>query len=143
MGHFGHVILSSLNCKRVWQKKYRPRNPGKGSAKSEAMFRICGPKLSLCGLLLSIWGVLQIGVMAILLHFQSVAFIEDIKVNETEGMSPDEFSTELEKAYANTARNCLITTLCYVFTLALSAHQFWINSKAARSSSNAPPSPSN
>jgi len=107
------------------------------------MFRICGPKLSTCGLLLSIWGVLQLGIMALLFHFKSVAFIEDIKVNETEGMSPDELSDELDKAYANTAKNCLITTLCYVFTLALSAHQFWINSKASGSSHSAPPSPSN
>jgi len=107
------------------------------------MFRICGPKLSLCGLLLSIWGVIQLGIMAILFHFKSVAFIEDVKVNETEGMTPDQFSQELDQSYANTARNCLITTLCYVFTLALSAHQFWINSKASRSHPDAPPSPSN
>jgi len=113
------------------------------SVKRLKMFRICGPKLSICGLLLSIWGVLQLGIMAILFHFQSVAFIEDIKVNETEGMGAAEFKEELDKAYANTAKNCLITTLCYVFTLALSAHQFWINSKAGRSSSSAPPSPSN
>merc|ERR1719167_357812 len=58
-------------------------------------------------------------------------------------MQAEEFKSEIDKAYANTAKNCAITTLCYVFTLALSAHQFWINSKASRSSPSAPPSPSN
>merc|ERR1719474_2636905 len=38
-------------------------------------------------------------------------------------MSPDELSDELDKAYANTAKNCLITTLCYVFTLAKSCDE--------------------
>ena len=49
----------------------------------------------------------------------------------------------MDKSYGDVAKNCLISTACYVFTLALSAHQFWINSKGARSSSTAPPSPSN
>jgi len=142
--HPGHVILSALKCIRIWQKKYRPRNPGKGSAKSEAMFRICGPKLSLCGLLLSIWGILQLGLMSLLFYFRSVAFVEDLKVEETDGMNGDQLYQEIDKAYGDAARNCLITTACYGFTLLLSAHQFWVNSKAGGGgASSGPPSPAN
>jgi len=107
------------------------------------MFRICGPKLSLCGLLLSIWGVIQLGIMSVLFYFRSVAFVEDVSFEEKEGMTGQQLFEEMDKSYGDVAKNCLISTACYVFTLALSAHQFWINSKGARASSTAPPSPSN
>merc|ERR1712226_958449 len=56
-------------------------------------------------------------------------------------MNAQELINEIDGAYGNAARNCLITTACYAFTLILSAHQFWVNSKGSRPS--APPSPSN
>ena len=62
-------------------------------------FRVCGPKLSLCGALLSVWGILQLGLMAVFMYFNSVAFIEDLKLPE-----------ELEKS-ANTTATDLISAI--------------------------------
>ena len=95
--------------------------------------RFCGPKLSACGLLLSIWGVLQLGLMAVLFYVRSVALVDDLPLNVTH-VDVGSFVKDMEDGYDNLARNCLITTACYVLTFFISAHQFWVNSKPSPTS---------
>ena len=43
---------------------------------------VCGPKLSLCCTILSVWGIFQLTLMGIFFHINSVALIEDIHLEE-------------------------------------------------------------
>ena len=49
-----------------------------------ASLKFCGPKLSAGCTVLSIWGIIQLGLMGLLFHIKSVAFVEDLKSNKTE-----------------------------------------------------------
>ena len=60
---------------------------------------VCGPKASTVGLILSIWGILQLAVTGLLLHQRSVAFVEDLNLNDAAFNSPAELTTELENKY--------------------------------------------
>ena len=46
--------------------------------------KFCGPKLSAGCTLLSIWGIIQLGLMGLLFRIKSVALVEDVKLNTTE-----------------------------------------------------------
>ncbi|XP_018325196.1 ribonuclease kappa-B [Agrilus planipennis] len=93
---------------------------------------VCGPKLSLCGILLSIWGIVQLGIMGVLYHFHAVAFAEDLPGDhEAEVTNLEEFYSEVEKGYTQNAQNCWIAACLYLVTLAFSAHQFWANNRSS------------
>ena len=62
---------------------------------------ICGPKASTFGLVLSIWGILQLAVTGLLFYYKSVAFIEDLKISESafEKYSIQELRNEVDYKY--------------------------------------------
>ncbi|KAF2894800.1 hypothetical protein ILUMI_11373 [Ignelater luminosus] len=91
---------------------------------------ICGPKLSLCGVILSVWGIIQLSFMGIFYYFHSVALAEDLPGLNKE-MSPEEFYLEVDKGYMQNAYNCWIAACLYIITLAFSGHQFWVNSRSS------------
>merc|ERR1711884_98407 len=91
--------------------------------------RFCGPKLSLCCMVLSCWGIVQLSIMALAFYSRSVAFVEDVHFNETV-QSQEEYKDNLEKAYDDQALNCGIAVALYVVTLLVSLHQYWLNSRA-------------
>jgi len=93
----------------------------------------CGPKLSLCCLLLSVWGIIQLALMGIFFYIKSVALIEDLPLKEHHS-SPGEFFADVDRAYSQNAYNCWIAACLYVLTLLISGHQYWANSKASTSS---------
>ena len=41
-------------------------------------FKICGPKLSTFGTLISIWGIIQLSLMALAFHVRAIAMIDDV-----------------------------------------------------------------
>ncbi|XP_040570140.1 ribonuclease kappa-B [Lepeophtheirus salmonis] len=92
-------------------------------------FKLCGPKLSWCGLVLSIWGVIQLTLLGFFFKFRAVALIEDVKIeNEKEAFeSPETYIQQLEIGYDNNAYNCFIAACLYVLTLSVSLHQVWVN----------------
>ena len=90
---------------------------------------ICGPKASTFGLVLSIWGILQLAVTGLLLHHRSVAFVEDLNLNQTVFQSPQDLYNELDYKYNQGALNCWIAALMYVATLCVSVQQFWMNER--------------
>ncbi|XP_063367077.1 ribonuclease kappa-like [Cydia amplana] len=94
-------------------------------------FTICGPKLSLCGLVLSVWGIIQLTLMGVFYYIGAVALLEDLPVEEGAHSSIDHFMAEVENGYNQNAFNCWIAALLYVITLVISGHQFWMNNRSS------------
>ncbi|XP_070134633.1 ribonuclease kappa isoform X2 [Drosophila bipectinata] len=63
--------------------------------------KICGPKLSLCGLIISVWGIVQLVLMGLFFYINSVALIEDLPLEE-EYHTLEEFYTAANRAYNQT-----------------------------------------
>lgn len=96
--------------------------------------KVCGPTLSLCGLILSAWGVVQLVLMGVFYYIKSVALFEDIGLEEElEKMTPDEFYIKADALYTQSAYNCWIAACIYVLLLIFSAHQFYMNSQSSHS----------
>jgi len=93
---------------------------------------ICGPKCSLCGLIISAWGIIQLALMGIFYYIEAVALAEDVPEVE-EYKSLDDFYTQMSHGYQQNAFNCWIAALLYLITLAFSAHQFWLNNRSSLS----------
>ncbi|KAJ8957664.1 hypothetical protein NQ318_017556 [Aromia moschata] len=93
---------------------------------------VCGPSCALCGLVLSVWGVIQLSLMGVFYYIGAVALAEDIPEPDT-SLPLTEFYAELDKGYQQNAYNCWIAALLYLITLAFSAHQFWANNRSSLS----------
>ncbi|XP_066139485.1 ribonuclease kappa-B [Euwallacea fornicatus] len=91
---------------------------------------ICGPKLSLCGLIISAWGIVQLALMGIFYYVEAVALAEDVPEVE-EYTSIEDFYSKMTHGYVQNAYNCWIAALLYLITLAFSAHQFWLNNRSS------------
>ncbi|CAN7941919.1 ribonuclease kappa-B [Ixodes scapularis] len=87
--------------------------------------RICGPKLSVCCSILSVWGIIMLVILGIFLFTHSVAFAEDLAIDEK--LPKIEFLTEINRKYTQAAYNCWIAACLYVVTLAVSVHQIYMN----------------
>ncbi|CAG9838764.1 unnamed protein product [Diabrotica balteata] len=90
----------------------------------------CGPKLSLCGLIISAWGIIQLGLMGVFYYIGAVALAEDIPAVEFKG-DLDKFYSDVNTGFTQNAYNCWIAALLYLITLAVSAHQFWANNRSS------------
>ncbi|XP_066587767.1 ribonuclease kappa [Prorops nasuta] len=95
--------------------------------------KICGPKYALCGLILSVWGIVQLLLMGIFFYVRSVALIEDLPLEDKEFKTIDDFYTEANRYYSQNAINCWIAACIYVFTFLFSGHQFYVNSRSSLS----------
>ncbi|CAK1552228.1 unnamed protein product [Leptosia nina] len=94
--------------------------------------KLCGPKLSLCGLVLSVWGVIQLTLMGVFYHIRAVALLEDLPLDEEGGHHDiDHFIGQVEYGYTVNAQNCWIAALLYLVTLVVSGHQFWMNNRSS------------
>ena len=89
--------------------------------------RFCGPKLSFFGILLSIWGIVQLSLMALSFYSRSIALVEDLNFNETD---TENYKVNMDTAYDTQAFNCAIAAAIYVLTLVVSWHQYWLNNRA-------------
>lgn len=86
----------------------------------------CGPTLSTCGIILSIWGIIQLAIMGAFFWVHSVNLVEDISVSEEDFIKHPDI---VDDAYKAQAKNCWIVAGIYVALLALSAQQMWANLK--------------
>ncbi|CAG5029350.1 unnamed protein product [Parnassius mnemosyne] len=94
--------------------------------------KFCGPKLSLCGLILSVWGIIQLTLMGVFYYIEAVALLEDLPLEEEGGHHTIEgFIHKVEVGYSQNAYNCWIAALLYVITLVISGHQFWMNNRSS------------
>ena len=92
---------------------------------------LCGPKLSLCGVVLSAWGIVQLSLMGVFFYINSVALIEDIPLPKEEYDNIKDLRRDIDMGYVQNAQNCWIAALLYLVTLCFSAQQFWMNSRAS------------
>jgi len=90
---------------------------------------VCGPKLSLCGVVLSAWGIIQLSLMGVFFYIRSVALIEDIPLQE-EYSDLHNLKRDMEEGYHHNALNCWIAALLYLVTLCISVQQFWMNNRS-------------
>merc|ERR1712020_521327 len=93
---------------------------------------ICGPKLSLCGVILSAWAIVQLSLMGVFFYTNSVALIEDVPLDE-EYSSEDELRMAMDAGFQQNALNCWIAALLYLVTLCVSVQQFWMNNRSTYS----------
>jgi ribonuclease kappa len=91
---------------------------------------ICGPGLSVCCSLLSIWGIIMLVILGGLLSVKSAAFIEDIPIKE--GGHEEHYRQEINDAYAAAARNCFGATGLYVACLIFCGVQVFFNVRASQ-----------
>ncbi|XP_055374176.1 ribonuclease kappa-B-like [Condylostylus longicornis] len=93
--------------------------------------KICGPKCSLCGLILSVWGIIQLTLMGVFFYIRSVALLEDIGLpEEIEKIFDNDIEKVYKRAdelYEQNALNCWIAAGFYVLLLAFSGHQMYSN----------------
>ena len=90
---------------------------------------VCGPKLSLCGVILSAWAILQLSIMGVFFYVNSVALIEDITLKDAY-TSMEELRKDMDDGYRQNALNCWIAALLYLGVMVFSGHQFWANNRA-------------
>ncbi|XP_026762995.1 ribonuclease kappa [Galleria mellonella] len=93
--------------------------------------KFCGPKLSLCGLVLSVWGIIQLTLMGVFYYIRAVALLEDLPIDEKSTHTIEDFISAAENGYTQNAYNCWIAALLYVITLVVSGHQFWMNNRSS------------
>lgn len=87
---------------------------------------ICGYKMSIFCTALSVWGVLQMSLMALFYYLRAVVFIQDVP---TKGKfdNAGEFFKEVDQGYKINALDCFLTALLYLLTLILSITQLYLN----------------
>nr|XP_053629164.1 ribonuclease kappa-like isoform X2 [Cherax quadricarinatus] len=88
----------------------------------------CGYKLSLCVLLISVWGLFQLLIMGVFFYTETPAFLEDLPL---EGLydNAGKYMNEVHRGFKSNAFNCLIAACLYIITLGVSGWQFYLNQK--------------
>ncbi|CAF0824116.1 unnamed protein product [Rotaria sp. Silwood1] len=99
---------------------------------------ICGPKLSLCFSIISVWGIAQFILMGIFFYFEAAPLLDEFEF-ENKSRSKESFETDIKHAYSQRAYNCWIAAFLYVGLLVLAGSQFMTNQKQL-STSNIPTS---
>ena len=88
---------------------------------------LCGTKLSSFGIVVSAWGAAQLSLIGLLLHFRSVAFVEDLRLPKQRYDSAEEFFSDLNSRYDQSAINCWTAALIYVGTFCVSSLTYYLN----------------
>lgn len=94
---------------------------------------ICGPKLSLCCTVISVWGIIQFLLLGVFFYVQSVPLLEDFDFDHD---TPDNniFADRLREAYHQRAYNCWIAAFLYVALLVFAGVQCMTNLRRSRTS---------
>uniref|UniRef100_A0AC34QVA6 Ribonuclease kappa n=1 Tax=Panagrolaimus sp. JU765 TaxID=591449 RepID=A0AC34QVA6_9BILA len=89
---------------------------------------LCGPKLSAFCMMISIWGVLFLGLLGIFFYSQAVTLFPELPFRERD---EKEFSASVvEQKYSEKAIQCWIASGMYLVTLILVFWQNKYNQKA-------------
>jgi len=99
---------------------------------------ICGPKLSLCCTIISVWGIVQFILMGIFFFVEAAPLLDDFQFDSNTA-NEEMFKYNLENAYSQRAYNCWIAAFLYVGLLVFAGSQFMTNQKQS-SGSNLPTS---
>ncbi|MFH4976955.1 hypothetical protein AB6A40_003664 [Gnathostoma spinigerum] len=88
---------------------------------------LCGPKLSAFCMVMSVWGVIFLGMLGVFFYVQAVSLFPDLPLEpeKNEDGSPRPLSTTLiEDKYAEKATQCWVAAGMYLVTLIV---VFWQN----------------
>ena len=89
---------------------------------------ICGPKLSLCCSIISVWGIVQFLFLGIFFFIEAAPLLNDFDINN-EIKDTKSFEINLKHAYQQRAYNCWIAAFLYVGLLVFAGSQFMTNQK--------------
>ncbi|KAI1280525.1 Ribonuclease kappa [Halotydeus destructor] len=90
---------------------------------------VCGKRFSLCCSFISAWAIVMLTVMGVLLYSHSLAFAEDLELEDYSPENAHDFIKEAYIRYESAAHNCWIAVCLYIATLAISMQQYWMNRK--------------
>lgn len=98
---------------------------------------LCGPKLSLCCSIISVWGIVQFALMGIFFIVQAAPLVDDFEFEESSSTDKTIFEEGLKHAFHQRAYNCWIAAALYVGLLVFAGMQFQVHLKR----SSVPPAP--
>ncbi|XP_075896587.1 ribonuclease kappa-A-like [Nelusetta ayraudi] len=93
---------------------------------------VCGPKMAACGMVLSLWGVIMLGLLGIFFTLHSAVLIEDVALDHED--FHDTGSAPLQRIYAQfdaVGYNCFIAAAVYLVVGAFSCCQMKLNNRRA------------
>ncbi|KAL3842544.1 hypothetical protein ACJMK2_020543 [Sinanodonta woodiana] len=90
---------------------------------------ICGPKCSVCCLVISIWGIIMLALMGVFYQVHSPGLFEDIPLAEGDWEHHNYSMTYIHEKYEQAAINCFIAAGIYVFFFFFSFWQQRMNSR--------------
>lgn len=96
-----------------------------------ALTRVCGPKCSMCCLVLSVWGIIQLLLMGIFLRIKAPAFVEDLPIVEEDWEHEGLSAEYIDRLFEQLSTNCFIASGMYVATLVLSVVMWKVNQRAS------------
>ncbi|XP_055537721.1 ribonuclease kappa-B-like [Wyeomyia smithii] len=92
---------------------------------------VCGTKLSVLGMVISVWGILQLCLLGFMYQNRAVALVEDFPKSMLDKVynSSGEFYAEADQKFDDYAFQCWIAAGLYVVTLLFSSYQYYANSQ--------------
>lgn len=97
---------------------------------------LCGPKLSLCCTVISVWGIIQFILLGIFFFIEAAPLLDDFDPKNT-NITSSKFGDDLKDDFHVRAINCWIAAALYIALLLFSGFQFKIH--MSDSSSSNPP----
>lgn len=92
--------------------------------------KLCGVKRSIFCTLVSVWAIIMLAVMGGLLTYKSLAFVEDIPVEEfDQHLGIDAFYSEQDHKYDMAANNCYMALIMYSVTFVVSIYHWTVYHK--------------
>ncbi|KAF4089248.1 hypothetical protein AMELA_G00064180 [Ameiurus melas] len=79
-----------------------------------ASFLLCGPKMAVCMLVLSMWGVIMLAMLGIFFSVHSAVLIEDVPLNEEDLQDSQNPLQNVYAVYNQVGYNCFIAAGIYV-----------------------------
>ncbi|UJR27345.1 hypothetical protein I4U23_008638 [Adineta vaga] len=96
---------------------------------------LCGPKLSLCCSIISVWGIVQFLLMGVFFYMEAAPLLEDFEFDHNTS-NTKVFKENLSNAYNQRAHNCWIAAFLYVGLLVIAGSQFMTNQKQSSDTNN-------
>ncbi len=85
---------------------------------------ICGPKLSLCCSVISVWGIIQFILLGVFFYVRAVPLLDDFEIANITLTDKTVFENDLTHAFHQRAINCWIAAVLYVILLVFTGLQF-------------------
>ncbi|XP_017327616.1 ribonuclease kappa-A [Ictalurus punctatus] len=92
-------------------------------------FILCGPKMAVCMLVLSMWGVIMLAMLGIFFSVHSAVLIEDVPLKEEDHQDSQNPLQNVYAVYNQVGYNCFIAAGIYVVIGLVSFVQVRLNKR--------------